>query len=43
MRTTEIAVVGAGAAGMAAAIVAAKAGALVTLVDENERPGGATF
>ncbi len=43
MRTTEIAVVGAGAAGMAAAIEAAKAGALVTLVDENERPGGQLF
>lgn len=40
---TEIAVVGAGPAGLAAAIEAAKAGAQVTLIDENARPGGQLF
>lgn len=43
MRTTEIAVVGAGPAGMCAAITAAEAGAQVMLLDENERPGGQLF
>jgi NADPH-dependent 2,4-dienoyl-CoA reductase/sulfur reductase-like enzyme len=43
MGKTEIAVVGAGSAGLAAATVAAKAGAQVTLLDENERPGGQLF
>ncbi len=43
MGKTEVAVVGAGAAGMAAAIEAARAGARVTLIDENERPGGQLF
>ncbi len=42
-RSTEIAVVGAGAAGLTAAIEAAQAGAQVTLIDENERPGGQLF
>lgn len=43
MRETDIAVVGAGAAGMAAAVEVARSGAHVTLVDENERPGGQLF
>jgi len=37
---TEIAVVGAGPAGLCAAIEAARAGAQVTLLDESDRPGG---
>lgn len=40
---TEIAVVGAGPAGVAAAVTAAKAGAQVTLIDESGRPGGQYF
>jgi len=40
---TEIAIVGAGAAGLTAAIEACQAGARVTVVDENERPGGQLF
>jgi len=36
----EIAVVGSGPAGLCAAIEAAKAGAHVVLLDENDRPGG---
>ncbi len=40
MNTTEIAVIGAGPAGIAAAVSAAEAGARVTLIDENPRPGG---
>ena len=43
MHETEIAIVGAGPAGLAAAIEAAQAGAQVTLVDENTRPGGQLF
>lgn len=43
MENTEIAVVGAGVAGMAAAIEAGRAGAQVTVIDENERPGGQLF
>jgi len=43
MSVTEIAVVGAGPAGLAAAIQAARAGARVTLLDENSRPGGQLF
>jgi len=42
-RTTEIAIVGAGAAGLTAAIEARKAGAKVTVVDENQKPGGQLF
>jgi len=42
-RTTEIAIVGAGAAGLTAAIEARQAGARVTLVDENRSPGGQLF
>jgi NADPH-dependent 2,4-dienoyl-CoA reductase/sulfur reductase-like enzyme/Fe-S-cluster-containing hydrogenase component 2 len=40
---TEVAVVGAGPAGLAAAIEASRAGAQVTLIDENARPGGQLF
>ncbi len=43
MKKVEIAVVGGGPAGMAAAIEAARAGARVTVIDENERPGGQLF
>jgi thioredoxin reductase len=43
MEKIEIAVVGGGAAGIAAAIEAAKAGAQVTLLDENGQPGGQLF
>lgn len=39
----DVLVVGAGASGMAAALVAAEAGADVVLVDENSRPGGSAF
>jgi NADPH-dependent 2,4-dienoyl-CoA reductase/sulfur reductase-like enzyme/bacterioferritin-associated ferredoxin len=38
--TTELAMVGAGPAGLAAAVTAARAGVHVTLVDEYPRPGG---
>lgn len=40
MDVTEIAVIGAGPAGVAAAVAAAEAGAQVLLIDENPRPGG---
>ena len=40
---TEIAVVGSGPAGLAAAIEARNHGARVTLIDENQRPGGQLF
>ena len=43
MGKSEIYVVGGGAAGMAAAIEAARAGAKVTVIDENEQPGGQLF
>jgi len=43
VQKVEIAVVGAGLAGLAAAIEAARAGAQVTLIDENARPGGQLF
>ena len=39
----EIAVVGSGPAGLAAAIEARSCGAHVTLIDENQRPGGQLF
>ena len=35
-----IAVVGAGPAGLSAAIEASRAGARVLLIDENQKPGG---
>lgn len=40
---TEIAVIGAGSAGLSAAIQAASAGAKVLVIDENKRPGGQLF
>lgn len=40
---TEIAVIGAGSAGLSAAIQAASAGAKVLVIDENNRPGGQLF
>ncbi len=40
LRQADVAVVGAGPAGLSAAIEAASAGASVALVDENPRPGG---
>ena len=43
MNRTDIIVVGAGPAGMSAAIEAAKRGAHVTVFDENSRPGGQLF
>jgi thioredoxin reductase len=43
MSEAEIAVVGAGAAGLMAAIEASQAGAQVTVVDENRSPGGQLF
>ncbi|MGH8670925.1 MAG: FAD-dependent oxidoreductase, partial [Burkholderiales bacterium] len=39
-RFSDVTVVGSGAAGLAAALAAAKGGASVTLVDENPHPGG---
>lgn len=43
MRAAELLIVGAGPAGLAAALEAAKAGARVTLLDENARPGGQIY
>lgn len=43
MEATELAVVGAGPAGLAAAIEAARAGVRVLLIDENAKPGGQLF
>jgi NADPH-dependent 2,4-dienoyl-CoA reductase/sulfur reductase-like enzyme len=43
MEKREVAIVGGGPAGLAAAIEAAKAGAKVLLIDENARPGGQLF
>ncbi len=40
---TELAIVGAGPAGLSAAIESAKAGVQVLLIDENQRPGGQLF
>ncbi|MEZ5964075.1 MAG: NAD(P)/FAD-dependent oxidoreductase [Planctomycetota bacterium] len=40
---TQVAIVGAGPAGIAAAVAAAAAGARVTLVDEGVRPGGQIY
>lgn len=41
--STELVVVGAGPAGLSAAIAAARNGVAVTLVDENAKPGGQLF
>jgi len=43
MRRTELAIVGAGPAGLSAAVEAASAGVHVTLIDENRKPGGQLF
>lgn len=43
LERTELVVVGAGPAGLCAAIEAARAGVHVVLVDENPRPGGQIF
>lgn len=43
MKESEFAIIGGGPGGIAAAIVAAKAGVKVTLLDENERPGGQIY
>ena len=40
MTTTDLAVIGAGPGGLAAAITAARAGLRVTLIDESHQPGG---
>ena len=43
MRKTDVVVVGAGPAGLAAGIEVARASGKVTLIDENDRPGGQLF
>lgn len=43
MIKTDIAIIGAGPAGLAAAIESAKTGAKVILIDENAQPGGQLF
>jgi thioredoxin reductase len=43
MKKTQVAVVGAGPAGLCAAIESARAGAAVTIIDENAKPGGQLF
>ncbi|MBF0280122.1 MAG: FAD-dependent oxidoreductase [SAR324 cluster bacterium] len=43
MKETELLILGAGPAGLAAAIEAVKAGSKVTLVDENPFPGGQIY
>ena len=43
MKRSDLIVIGAGPAGMSAAIEAAKAGAHVVVFDENARPGGQLF
>lgn len=43
MEEREIVVIGAGPAGLSAALEAARAGAKVLLVDENSKPGGQLF
>jgi thioredoxin reductase len=43
MEETEVAVVGAGPAGLAASLVLAEAGVAVTIVDEQARPGGQIY
>lgn len=43
MISSQVVIIGAGPAGLAASIEAAKAGAQVTLLDENGRPGGQLF
>jgi thioredoxin reductase/bacterioferritin-associated ferredoxin len=43
LEQTEVAIVGGGPAGIAAAIEAARAGAQVTVLDENPQPGGQIY
>ena len=43
MKESEFAIIGGGPGGIAAAIVAARAGVKVTLLDENERLGGQIY
>jgi thioredoxin reductase len=43
MKETELAIVGAGPAGLSAAIEAANAGVRVVLIDENQKAGGQLF
>jgi len=43
MEETDAAIIGAGPAGLAAAIEVARAGGSVVLIDENSRPGGQLF
>ena len=43
MRAYDVIVVGAGPAGLGAAIESAGAGAKTLLLDENDRPGGQLF
>jgi len=43
LRDLELVILGSGPAGLAAAIEAAKAGARVTVLDENARPGGQIY
>ena len=40
---TDVAIIGAGAAGLSAAVEASSAGAKVLVIDENSRPGGQLF
>lgn len=43
MNRAQVAIIGAGPAGLSAAIEAARAGAKVLIIDENSRPGGQLF
>jgi len=43
LKTAELAIIGGGPGGVVAAIEAAKAGVRVTLIDENQRPGGQIY
>lgn len=43
MKSTQVVIIGAGPAGLAASIEIAKAGGRVTVMDENHRPGGQLF
>ena len=43
MREVDLAIIGAGPAGLSAALAAKEAGVSVTVVDENPRPGGQIF